>query len=260
MRGKTRATPPAGSRSARRRARAAPPREARARRAPRRRARSRPASRRRASRPPALPPRARAAAARAWPRASRCRPRRRADRATAARSRQTHGDAAAAPRGRRRARSRRPRRAGSRRSPRGALRAPRASRRRAIRRDCPQGGLWPARSPWLSRVLLQSPPQQHARAGEARLHGARGAAHELRDLALGEPLEVEQDDRARVLREGREGGLDVLDDAAQALELEVIAQELAISALDDVQLTERLFGPSLSARVDEGVSQDAEQP
>ena len=51
------------------------------------------------------------------------------------------------------------------------------------------------------------------------------------DLALGQPLEVEEDDGAGVLGELHERALDVLgDDLAQAIELGVVAEPLAAAA------------------------------
>ena len=63
-------------------------------------------------------------------------------------------------------------------------------------------------------------PQGGTRAREARIDGSYGATERLGELALGQALEIQEDDRARVDGERRERRLDVFGhDGAQALEL-----------------------------------------
>ena len=119
----------------------------------------------------------------------------------------------------------------------------------------------PARS-W--RVVSQLATQRLARPGQAGLDRAHGTAEDGGDVGLGQPLEVEQDDHPRVLRERHQRRLDLGGhELAQAIELDVVAEPGRLRldlGRDRVEAPDRRVAATTAGEAEPRVAQDAEQP
>ena len=114
-------------------------------------------------------------------------------------------------------------------------------------------------------VVPELVAERGPRACEAGLHRAHRTAHDVRYLALGQSLEVQEEDRARLRGQAHHRRLDLVPhDTPEPIQVDVVLKSVVVRRLvrggDRVQSSDDGIMALPAVRAHEGVAKNAEEP